>query len=440
VTAPSGKHLRYIEIADDIRDRIWDGKLPPGTRIGTFGSLGTDYGAAKGTVDKALDVLRQEGAVVTIAGKGIFVAGDAMAETATSASPSDQRLSKQIEALTEELRRLAGRVEAAEAHAIPELREAVAGLRHQSRTCPAASKPAYPYERRHRARQGSGLMAASGLHLERDRSPLAGTPATQECRLPQGCVNGSRRPVRCGVRGRARTIAPDGCSPDLVRDRVHVPLPAMSYRLRGGGRVPDGSGGPVDGGDEVASAACDAEAEQSWLLTEPGPRSIESLWDEAAGIAKAANRSALQTFGASRRIHSRALMLAEQTHRPAALADLYVIAGQATALMASTAFDLNRWDESATLARSAVSYATLVGNASLQAWSLGLSALLANWRKEPDTALSHFRRGLEVAPPGTPRARLRYIAARSYALLGDHASVSHVVDRARRDQGRGRAA
>jgi hypothetical protein len=169
---------------------------------------------------------------------------------------------------------------------------------------------------------------------------------------------------------------------------------------------------PVDGGDEVASAACDAEAEQSWLLTEPGPRSIESLWDEAAGIAKAANRSALQTFGASRRIHSRALMLAEQTRRPAALADLYVIAGQATALMASTAFDLNRWDESATLARSAVSYATLVGNASLQAWSLGLSALLANWRKEPDTALSHFRRGLEVAPPGTPRARLRYIAAR----------------------------
>jgi hypothetical protein len=191
---------------------------------------------------------------------------------------------------------------------------------------------------------------------------------------------------------------------------------------------------PGNGGDEVTSAACEAEAEQSWLLAEPGQESIEALWDEASGIARAANRSALQTFGASHRIHSRALTLAEQTCRPAALADLYVIAGQATALMASTAFDLNRWDESATLARSAVSYATLVGNASLQAWTLGLSALLANWRKEPDTALSHFRRGLEVAPAGTPRARLLYIAARSYALLGDHASVSHVVDRARRDQ------
>ena len=111
-----------------------------------------------------------------------------------------------------------------------------------------------------------------------------------------------------------------------------------------------------------------------------------------------------------------------------------MIAGQATALMASTAFDLDRWDESATLARSAVSYAALVGNASLQAWTLGLAALLANWRNEPDTALSHFSQGLQVAPRGTPRARLRYIAARSYALLGDTSSVARVVDQARRDQ------
>ena len=190
----------------------------------------------------------------------------------------------------------------------------------------------------------------------------------------------------------------------------------------------------VDSADEVASAACEAEAEQAWLLAEPGQESIESLWDEATEIARAANRSPLQTFRASRQIRGRALGLAERARRPAAHSDLYVIVGQATALMALTAFDLNRWDESATLAQSAISYATLVRNASLQAWTLGLAALLANWRGEPDTALSHFRRGLEVAPPGTPRARLRYIAARSYALLGDHSSVRGVVDRARHDQ------
>ncbi len=188
------------------------------------------------------------------------------------------------------------------------------------------------------------------------------------------------------------------------------------------------------GGDELASAAREAEADQSRMLTEPGPQSIDSLREGTLEIARAANRSALDLFSASRRIRCHALKLAEQAYRPGALSDLYVIAGQVTALMASTAFDLDRWDESATLARSAVSYAELVGSASLQAWTLGLAALLANWRNEPDTALSHFSHGLQVAPRGTPRARLRYIAARSYALLGDTSSVARVVDQARRDQ------
>lgn len=191
---------------------------------------------------------------------------------------------------------------------------------------------------------------------------------------------------------------------------------------------------PRDEADEVAFAAREADAEQSRLLAEPGPQSVDSLWEGTLEIARAANRSALDLFSASHRIRCDALRLAEQTYRPGALSDLYVIAGQATALMASTAFDLDRWDESATLARSAVSYAVLVGNASLQAWTLGLAALLANWRNEPDTALTQFRQGLQVAPRGTPRARLRYIAARSYALLGDISSVTRVVDQARRDQ------
>jgi hypothetical protein len=74
--------------------------------------------------------------------------------------------------------------------------------------------------------------------------------------------------------------------------------------------------------------------------------------------------------------------------------------------MASGAFDLNRWEESDALAKSAISYASLAGHASLQAWTLGLAALLANWRREPDLALSHFEYGMRLAPPGIPRVRL----------------------------------
>ena len=41
---------------------------------------------------------------------------------------------------------------------------------------------------------------------------------------------------------------------------------------------------------------------------------------------------------------------------------------------------------------------------------------------------------MHVAPPGIPGVRLRYIAARSYALLGDPSSVAGVLEQARRDQ------
>jgi hypothetical protein len=41
---------------------------------------------------------------------------------------------------------------------------------------------------------------------------------------------------------------------------------------------------------------------------------------------------------------------------------------------------------------------------------------------------------MHVAPPGIPAVRLRYIAARSYALLGDPSSGKGVLEQARHDQ------
>jgi transcriptional regulator with XRE-family HTH domain len=191
---------------------------------------------------------------------------------------------------------------------------------------------------------------------------------------------------------------------------------------------------PAPAADVVTAAADEASADSLTLAAEFDPSSLAWLWRESLEIARAANRPALDLFTAARRVRAQALELAERTRRPGSLSDLYMICGQATALMASSAFDLNRWDESGTLAKSAVSYASLAGHSSLQAWTLGLAALLANWRCEPDIALGHFRHGMEVAPSGVPRVRLRYIASRSYALLGDTASVAEVLAAARRDQ------
>jgi len=186
--------------------------------------------------------------------------------------------------------------------------------------------------------------------------------------------------------------------------------------------------------DLVASAANEASADGLRLAAEFDPESLTWLWEESLEIARAANRPALDTFMAARRIRRHALELAERTRRPGVLSDLYAICGQATALMASGAFDLNRWDESDALAKSAVCYASLAGHSSLQAWTLGLAALLANWRSEPDLALTHVQHGMQIAPAGEPKARLRYIASRSYALLGDSTSVAEVLTSARSDQ------
>jgi predicted XRE-type DNA-binding protein len=207
------------------------------------------------------------------------------------------------------------------------------------------------------------------------------------------------------------------------------PQPARQKNARLAGLVPAQAVADV-----VAAAADEASADSLRLATEFDPGSLAWLWRESLEVARAANRPALDQFTAARRVRCDALELTERTRRPSVLSDLYAICGQATALMASSAFDLNRWDESDALAKSAVARASLAGHSSLQAWTLGLAALLANWRCEPDVALSYFQQGMEIAPPGVPRVRLRYIASRSYALLGDSGSVAEVLAAARSDQ------
>jgi len=184
----------------------------------------------------------------------------------------------------------------------------------------------------------------------------------------------------------------------------------------------------------VTAAANEITDDELRLASNVDHIALEQLWDESLEVARAGNRPAISTFTAARRLRLRALDLTNQTLRPGVLSDLYRMSGQATALMASAAFDLNQWDASARLARSAISQASFAAHQSLESWSIGLAALLANWREEPDTATRLFERGMRIAPQGSPRVRLRFIASRSYALLGDRASVAETRDHARRDQ------
>jgi hypothetical protein len=185
--------------------------------------------------------------------------------------------------------------------------------------------------------------------------------------------------------------------------------------------------------DEIAVATSEAETDRARLLAEPAPAAIASLWNELRRLANGSHRAPRDAFRTARDIRFQALSVADRTKRPSSLTDLYLIAGSSTALMASAAFDLHRWDSADGLCQSAISYAEITGNNSLLAWATGLAATLANWRDEPDTALNYFHQGMSAAPVGVPSVRLRYIAARSYALIGDVAAVRSLVDDSKRD-------
>jgi GntR family transcriptional regulator len=65
----------YIQLADILRARIQSGELAPRRPVPSKRSLMQEYGVAGGTIDKAIGILREEGLVRTVIGRGIYVTG-----------------------------------------------------------------------------------------------------------------------------------------------------------------------------------------------------------------------------------------------------------------------------------------------------------------------------------------------------------------------------
>jgi DNA-binding GntR family transcriptional regulator len=63
----------YRQLADLLRAEIMSGKFPPRTPLPSAKTLAQEHGIAIGTVTKAVDVLRDEGLVRTIPGRGVWV-------------------------------------------------------------------------------------------------------------------------------------------------------------------------------------------------------------------------------------------------------------------------------------------------------------------------------------------------------------------------------
>lgn len=63
----------YIQVATEIRRRIDDGEIPPGHAVPSEHEIETVYQVSRITATKALRLLREEGIVYLVRGRGTFV-------------------------------------------------------------------------------------------------------------------------------------------------------------------------------------------------------------------------------------------------------------------------------------------------------------------------------------------------------------------------------
>jgi GntR family transcriptional regulator len=63
----------YRQVAEIIRQRIESGELAPDRPVPSEAHLVQEYGIARGTARRAIEVLRDQGLVVTVQGRGTYV-------------------------------------------------------------------------------------------------------------------------------------------------------------------------------------------------------------------------------------------------------------------------------------------------------------------------------------------------------------------------------
>jgi DNA-binding GntR family transcriptional regulator len=63
----------WRQLANLLRERITTGQYPPGRAIPSEKQLEQEYGISRNTIRKATALLRDEGLIVTVAGRGSYV-------------------------------------------------------------------------------------------------------------------------------------------------------------------------------------------------------------------------------------------------------------------------------------------------------------------------------------------------------------------------------
>jgi DNA-binding GntR family transcriptional regulator len=63
----------FMQVASELRDQIRDGRLKPGRKLPSIGTLTQETGSSRQTIGRALRLLEREGLLARVPGLGYFV-------------------------------------------------------------------------------------------------------------------------------------------------------------------------------------------------------------------------------------------------------------------------------------------------------------------------------------------------------------------------------
>jgi hypothetical protein len=171
--------------------------------------------------------------------------------------------------------------------------------------------------------------------------------------------------------------------------------------------------------DPVMSAAHDASEHAATAGQAIEDTTLEQLHAEVVRLAHCyATTPPMVMFAQLKRARDLAYLMLERTRRPAQIADLYLVAGQLSGLMAGASYDLGQPDAASEQARAALTYGQVIDHNTLRAWARATLSMIAFWSGRPSAGVVHAQAGLEHATTGDAAARLHAVAARSWALTG----------------------
>ncbi|MGW2105006.1 DNA-binding protein [Streptomyces sp. NPDC001948] len=166
-------------------------------------------------------------------------------------------------------------------------------------------------------------------------------------------------------------------------------------------------------------------------------RSIEQLRDDLMELARAYNaKPSKEVWTRSAALRDEAEGHRKRTRVPAQQQELLILAGQATSLMASAAFDLGELAGARRLARTAGVYGESARFTPLRAYADGTLAYIAYFTGDPAHAVVLAGQALSYPGIGDVAVRrLRAIKARAHGHLGDIHAARELIHLTGADMG-----